>query len=567
MFLQRLREYAEEGRKSFHPPPTLYSSRPIRYVIDLASDGELLSPTPIDTADPGNRATRRGAPRLAPSLGRANKIRPLLLADNAEYTLGVMRDGSKPERVSAMHDAYVELVDRCASATGLPAVSAVSRFLNGGCAGQLHIADDFNPGDAITFRVAGEFPTDSPEVQTFWADAAAGSENRVLQCLVCGEVKPVLDRLQKKVKGIPGGQMSGTSIISANTTVFESYGLKNSQIAPTCAACGEKFTEAVNHLLSDENSHVRFPAAKVIFWTRRETPFSWGRILNSPDEADVRAQIETLWSGGRQSDLDDNAFYGAVLSASGGRAVLRDWLDTTVGEVRVRIARWFGAQSIVGGRGEEPRHLGIYALAGATVRELRDLPPNVTRSLVRCALVGTPLPMDLLYQAVRRNRAEQRVTRPRAALIKLVLATNKGDSYPEGYMVELEMTNRNPAYLCGRLLYVLEDAQRSAIRGINATIVDRYYGTASSAPASVFSRLMRGAQPHLSKLQRDNAPAYHAIQRRMTEILEGLSEFPRTLTLEEQGLFALGYYHQRADRFRRMAGGRPDSGTTAETES
>ena len=550
MLLQRLREFAEGER--FDVPPTLYSLRPIRYLIDLGYDGHLLSPTPIDTSVPGSRAGRRGTLRMAPSLGRANRISPLLLADNAEYTLSVMRENSKPERVSAMHSAYLELVEQCASATGVRSVIAVSKFLGSGGEGGLTLEDNFDAGEAITFRVGGELPIESPEVQRFWADVAAGSGARELQCLICGQTKPVLDRLQKKVKGVPGGQTAGTSIISANTTVFESYGLKNSQIAPTCADCGEKFTEAVNHLLSDERSHVWFPTAKVIFWTRKQTEFSWGQMLNSPDEADVQAQIETLWSGERRSDLDENAFYGAVLSASGGRTVVRDWIDTTVGEVKDRLRNWFRAQSIVAGRGGSPRPLGIYALAGATIRELRDIPATVPRSLVRGALVGTPIPRDLLYQAVRRNRAEQRVTPPRAALIKLVLATNNRESYPEGYMVELEQKNQNPAYLCGRLLYVLEDAQRAAVRGINATIVDRYFGTASTAPASVFSRLLRGAQPHLSKLQRDNVGAYRAIQRRMTEILEGLPEFPRTLTLEEQGLFALGYYHQRAYQSRQM---------------
>ena len=562
MLLQRLRDFAEDGR--FKVPPTLYSPRPIRYLIDLDSDGRLLSPTPIDNSDPGSRATRRGTQRMAPYLGRPNTIRPLLLADNAEYTLGVIQEGSSPERVRGKHSAYVELVEQCAAATGLPSVRAVSRFLSSASASDLALGDDFDASATTTFRVDGEFPIDSPAVQRFWADAATGSEARVLQCLVCGETKPVLDRLQKKVKGVPGGHMAGTSIISANKNVFESYGLRNSQIAPTCADCGEKFTEAVNHLLSDEQSHVRFPSAKVIFWTREQTQFSWGQMLNSPDQADVQAQIETLWSGGRRSDMDENAFYGAVLSASGGRTVLRDWIDTTVGEVKKKLINWFSAQSIATVRGEPPRPLGIYALAGATVRKLMDIPATVPRSLVRCALMGTPLSRDMLNQAVRRNRAEQRVTRPRAALIKLVLTTNNRESYREGYMVELEQNNRNPAYLCGRLLYVLEDAQRAAIAGINATIVDRYFGTASTAPASVFSRLLRGAQPHLSKLQRDNRGAYHAIQRRMTEILEALPEFPRTLTLEEQGLFALGYYHQRARQYREIEERRQAAGNTTE---
>ena len=116
-------------------------------------------------------------------------------------------------------------------------------------------------------------------------------------------------------------------------------------------------------------------------------------------------------------------------------------------------------------------------------------------------------------------------------------------------MVELDQSNRDPAYLCGRLLAVIEQAQRRALPGVNATIVDRFYGTASSAPASVFGRLMRGVQPHLSKLERDNRGAWVGLQRRIEEVSQGIVTFPRTLTLQEQGVFALGYYHERARRF------------------
>ncbi len=122
-------------------------------------------------------------------------------------------------------------------------------------------------------------------------------------------------------------------------------------------------------------------------------------------------------------------------------------------------------------------------------------------------------------------------------------------------MVQLNATHPNAGYQCGRLLAVLEDIQRLAIPGAKATIVDRYYGTASSAPIAVFSRLLRGAQPHLAKLERDRRGAWVALQGRMGEIMGRISTFPRTLTLEEQGLFALGYYHQRAhDRAQAIEG-------------
>ena len=115
-------------------------------------------------------------------------------------------------------------------------------------------------------------------------------------------------------------------------------------------------------------------------------------------------------------------------------------------------------------------------------------------------------------------------------------------------MVQLDPDNPSAAYRCGRLLAVLEAVQRLAVPGAKATIVDRFFGTASSAPASVFGRLLRGAQPHLAKLERDRRGAYVALQRRLEEIQAGLpaSGFPRVLTLEDQGIFALGYYHQRA---------------------
>ena len=119
-------------------------------------------------------------------------------------------------------------------------------------------------------------------------------------------------------------------------------------------------------------------------------------------------------------------------------------------------------------------------------------------------------------------------------------------------MVQLDSGNTDQAYLCGRLLAVLERAQRSAIRNLNTTIVDRFYGTASTAPQSVFSRLIRGSRAHLSTLERDSRGAYNAIQTQLEEVMSGIEAFPKTFNLEQQGLFALGYYHQRASDQARM---------------
>jgi len=132
-----------------------------------------------------------------------------------------------------------------------------------------------------------------------------------------------------------------------------------------------------------------------------------------------------------------------------------------------------------------------------------------------------------------------------AALIKMVLASQQSEGW-ETFMVGLDEQNRDPAYLCGRLLAVLDVIQREALGERNATIIDRFFGSASTAPLSVFGRLTRGAQPHLARLRRDKPGAYIALERRMQDILAGIGAFPRTLSLREQGVFVLGYYHQRA---------------------
>lgn len=543
MLLEKLVEYSQR----LDLPPQLYSENSVRYIIELDANGRLLNPEPTDTADPSSPRLKRGVRRLVPQVVRSVGIKPLLLADNAEYTLGLARETSKSDRVSACHQAYMELLQKCAKVTQEPAVQAVNTFLSNDPTTQLHLADDFDRSTIITFRVGGVIPIDLPAVQAFWAteNDPAAQEAPTMQCIVCGQARPVLERLQGKIKGIPGGQTSGTSIISANADAFASYGLKASLIAPTCASCGERFTKAANELISEEASRIVLGNAVFIFWTRRPVKFSFRSFMSDPKSEDVHALIESVRTGKVMPEIDNELFYASGLSASGGRAVVRDYVNTTVGEVRRHLARWFARQEIVGLWGEPPLHLGLYALAVATVRESKDLSPPTPRALLRTAMVGTPLPMGLLYEAVRRNRAEQSVIRQRAALIKLVLISR--GSLEEDTMVALEKSGTNTAYNCGRLLAVLERAQDLAVPGLNAGIVDRFYGTASSAPASVFGRLMRGVQPHLSKLERDMPGAYGALQQELEAILKSMDVFPRTLTLQEQGLFALGYYHQRAE--------------------
>ncbi|MCS6805829.1 MAG: type I-C CRISPR-associated protein Cas8c/Csd1 [Acidobacteriota bacterium] len=546
MLLQQLRDYSER----LELPPPMYLKTPITWLIELDVNGNFRGF--VATEGKGGKKDR-GKEYLAPHVARSSGVRAKLLADTGEYVLGIAREKSRPERVEECHRAFVDLVRTCAKETNEPSVAAVLRFLESADLKALQLPGDFDPGDVLTFRVDGVMPIDLPSVKNFWASFATGqpddqSASKPMQCLICGELRPAVKRLPIKIKRIPGGQTSGMAIISANVPAFESYGLEASLIAPTCQDCGERFSKAANELIENEQTHITIGPIVYLFWTKQEHTFSFATLLSSPEPGEVKALMSSAFGGKETAaQLDTMPFYATAFSASGGRVAVREWLDTTVEEAKRNLARYFALQRIVERDGTEGKPLGLYALASSTVRDAsKELPPNVPKALLHVALKGGPLPMWLLFQAVKRNRAEQGITRPRAALIKMVLRSQQDSDPMEETMIELDTSNRNPAYLCGRLLALLEAVQRAAIPGANTTITDRFFGTASSAPASVFGRLLRGAQAHLGKLRREKPGTHEALQRKLEEVQAGLTTFPKTLTLEEQGLFSLGYYHQRA---------------------
>ncbi|MFQ6099395.1 MAG: type I-C CRISPR-associated protein Cas8c/Csd1, partial [Armatimonadota bacterium] len=191
MLLQKLREYSDR----LELPPTLYSDGPVRYIVELDGNGRLLNRHLTDTVDPSSPRTKRGQRRLLPQVQRSSGIRPLLLADKADYVLGYVSEDGKGDRVSDCHAAFLDLVERCLKATREPAVAAVLEFLRDKPLDQIELPNDFDPGGIITFRVDGTFPIDLPSVQAFWArenDPAAKSAP-VMRCLVCGHDRPALD--------------------------------------------------------------------------------------------------------------------------------------------------------------------------------------------------------------------------------------------------------------------------------------------------------------------------------------------------------------------------------------
>lgn len=566
MILQRLAEYAARMEEKGDFPPPMYGGMPIRWMIPLTIEGKLRGkPIPLggDT-----KSNKRGHVRIVPQVGRTSGVKANLLADNGEYVLGLSKEGSRQEKARQRHEAFTELVRECARSTEEPTVEAIVAFLDEWSPEDAAdwLSEGFDPADNVTFDVDGTIPAVELEsVQKFWAENILSESSPQLNCLVTGELGPVEQRLPVKVKGLTqvGGQSSGTSLVSANAPAFESYGLENSLTSPISRDAAERFGKALNHLLAERDSHIYIGGTLAYVWWAKEGGGLSLRLMSEPEEDPqaVYRLMDSARKGERRHGSEAEKFFCLALSASGGRAVVRDWLETTIPEVEANLGEWFRAQEIVDAYGQDMRPLGVFRLAAAAYRDAsKEMQPSIPAAMIRVALNGGRLPEDLLARAVRRNvvgthypnsETTDHVTRERAALIKLIFTTQGRLKMEEMKSLEVDPNldgADKAAYLCGRLLAELEYIQRrSEARKINTTVVDRYYGAASTTPGKVFGLLIANSQDHLSKIRKSNNATYEALHQKIEEITQPIRRFPNSLDVGQQGLFSLGYYHQRAE--------------------
>ncbi|PSR13453.1 type I-C CRISPR-associated protein Cas8c/Csd1 [filamentous cyanobacterium CCP3] len=560
MILSVLKDYADHRMTL---PPAMYGETKVAWLISLSEEGHYEGLVSLKSKE-----QKRGQPIVAPHVGRTVGVKPKLLADTGEYVLGIPRPASKPERVKDCHAQFISLIQTCYSATDEPSIKAVLHFLTTAEIekAKADLPKDFDSGEVITFRVRSIIPADSgyglTSVSTFWANYTAGDgdgketkQNPEMTCLVTGEKTTVEQRLPFLVKGVMGGQPSGTALVSANSSPFMSYGLQNSFSSPISRDAAERFVKALNSLITDERSRLYIGSAVYVFWTKEESSFNPLTYLNKPSAEEVGALLRSPLTAQEAASLDEsraNQFYALALTANNARTVVRDWLETTIPKAQNNLQQWFQNQQMVNLYGESHRPLSVYALAASVYRDAtKEMQPTAPTALIRNALHGDRIPEDMLVKLIRRNRTERDITYPRAVLLKLIFS-----SHPprKEMMINMEQLNPSPnlngqdltAYSCGRLLAVLESIQKAAIGSVNASLTDRYYGSASSTPGVAFPPLLKGARAHLSKLRKEKPGVHKALEERLEEITLDIMPFPNSLSLQQQGLFGLGFYHQRA---------------------
>jgi len=242
-------------------------------------------------------------------------------------------------------------------------------------------------------------------------------------------------------------------------------------------------------------------------------------------------------------------FYVLGLAPNAARIAIRFWHAGTIQEYAERIRQHFLDIAIVKSP-REPEHYSLWRLftSIAVQDKAENIPPNVAGDFMRAVLTGSLYPTTLLQATLRRIHADasRRVTPPRAALIKGYLNRyHRRHPCPnhKEILMELDRSQTSTGYRLGRLFAALEKIQEEASPSLNATIRERYYGSACSSPVTVFPNLMRLKNHHLAKM--DNRGRVMNLERLLCEIMEALNDFPANLDLHEQGRFAIGYYHQR----------------------
>ncbi len=548
--------------------PSMYVPKLLRWVVEIDSEGRV-PPRFTETVTTNAKGKEIGIQRLLPDTKRTVGITPFLLADTPAYALGWLSaddlkgkdEARERARAAQKFAAFRALAADCARQTDNPDVQAIADFLSAWNpqAPPVPIPKEMTGAHTVTFRVDyGPYPIDDPAVRRFWA-ARGQSEGRELavdgmamQCLLTGARGLVEDIMPVAVKGIPNGQPTGTHLVSANFAAAESYGLKRAQTSPICRDAGEQFGKALNALLASERHRVTVQNVAYVFWAAEGTPALLA-FAPQPDPKAVRHLFDAVHKGVPWSDVSNAAkFHVFGLSANAARAVVRSALETTIGDIGRAQMEWFQRLAIIGTDGQPAEPLGLKTLSVAPYRAFKEIAPGVEDALVQAALMGAKLPQSLLATVVTRCRmdTERRVTAPRAALLKYILtqdmALEVAEQMSEEITGEIPGGMNEAAYHCGRLFAELEDIQRQALPGLNATIGDKYFGSASASPASVFGILLAGVQNHLSSLRKSREGAWHGAQRRLEEILAQIGDFPKTLPLREQALFSLGYYHHRA---------------------
>ena len=577
MILQALTAYYEQLlQQGKIAAPGWDGTFKVSYELRLNDAGQLLEVVDLRTS-----VTKGKKSVLAPRELRVPKhvkrtagVAANFLCDNSSYLLGADEKG-KPARAKECFTACSALHHKLLDGVASPVARAVLAYF-----------DHWDPDQAATHpllaplwkEITGNanlifgyedaehrhsLITEDPAIQAAWQTYydTAQTDSTLIQCLVTGKEAPAA-LVHPSIMGVAGAQSSGAALVSFNAPAFCSYGHEQGENAPMSEYAAFAYTTALNRLVSDRDHCKRVGDTTILCWAENAEPvyqdamslFLYGADTASGiQESDISAALKRLAAGQTVPFLDkelspDQHFYVLGLAPNASRLSVRFFLRDTFGSFARNLQRHAEEMEIVCSEKEHFKTLPIWAIAKETARD--DPAPQLAGDLLRAVLTGGRYPATLLNGVTLRIRAEQTITRGRAAILKAYYLRNyPTDINKEVFTVSLNESTNLP-YILGRLFSVLEAVQSAANPGINTTIKDRYFSSACATPALVFPSLVKLAQKHLQKLPEGRAVYYN---RQITELMALIPEsgYPARLSLPDQGKFEIGYYHQTQKRYTR----------------
>lgn len=602
--LEHLIDYCKQY--DLRPEPG-FKAKYVKWAILCKPGGGYLGVSRLGDAEKGNKNPGRmfdKAPDLTqPQLIGLKNCRHFLADSLAVVTLLGSKKPNKTEK--AKHGFFTDLLRQASSEVsalaGLaemlgdePTLEKINRDLE---------EQGAKPADTATFMVGDEFPLAGDEWHAWWgrwwrenAPLKLGDEP-MLDFLTAEASRPLLSHF--KIMGLAGvgGQPSGDALVSFDKEAFQSYRLDSSRNAAFSPESAILYSEAFNHLI--RNHSRTLAGVKATHWYKTPLPDSAhdpiNIIMEGGDPEQIEAALRRLErekrkaerrrdqaqdlagdllgvvhggaADGKLPNLAGNHYYSMVLSGAAGRVMLRDWMEGSFEDLTLSMSTWFDQLDIVGKDGGKRKELSkLYTWLAATVRDLGDLTDPQVTQLYSCALNRRlPFPRWVLAKTLLRTRADvisgESPRYNRMGLLKAWLQRNSNAKGGEQLSSHLNKEHPEAAYQCGRLMAVYAALQKSALGDVGAGVVQRYYAAASMTPALILGRLAKLSQFHLSKLDGGLAYWYEGLLGSIWEQID--HSLPASLDLEEQGLFALGYYQQLAD-MRRPKNKKTDSDTDAQ---
>jgi CRISPR-associated protein Csd1 len=590
MILNRLYELAVRERLL---GDSAFEDVAVPFTVVVDTDGTFLGIEGQRTK-PAKRGETRDERRLSiprPHGNTANQGFARYFVDTLPRVLPVITEEKNRAKEERSRTTFWHQIDKAADATNDPALRAIQAF------GRMLAADkqlaekvrraveEKGPGsgDRVTFAYHpdnGKTVLDRPAVRAWYADlfhqytTAKQTDGPVGFCTITGTCGPLPTSHPIRLTGIPGGLPTGVSIVSFDKPAFQHYGLDGAANAAIGYHAADGYARAFQWLRGQRDHHFVVGGTLFLFWTRKPADTEFILALGEASPEQVRAVIEGLKKGRAGDAVEDaNDFYLLAVSGNSARAVVRDYLERPLDRVREAIRGWFADLRIADPskeyQGRPNAAFPLWMLAAATALESDRVTSDAHARLMDAALTDGALPDSVLAACLGRLRSEGSggFRAARLALIKLCLNRTHfggGDRMTE----TLNPDETHPAYVYGRLLRIFEEIQRLALGDVNATVVDKFYGTFSAAPALIFARLFANSQNHLRKIRGENPGAAYNLDRRLAEVTSLLPPAPPagTLPLADQGRFALGYYHQKAKTFEEIADRKLAKAAKAETK-